>query len=46
MTSNFNNSLINYGDMYRIRKYYKVFLNWDTTKQKIVYPEHLTTEVY
>ena len=30
ITSNANNSLINYGDMFRISKYYKVLRDWDT----------------
>ena len=47
-TSNANNSLLNYGDLYRMKKYHKVFQGWDMTNNNLVYmiyPEALTTEV-
>ena len=51
LTSNYNNSLLNYGDMYRIRKYCKVFKNWDLKDNQnnpvyMIYPEILTLEVF
>lgn len=45
MTSNSNASLINYGDVFRIKKYNLVFRNWDFTdniQTFMVYPEQLT----
>ena len=44
-TSNAKINLINYGDMFRIQKYFKVFSTWDTAKVKTVYPEQLSQEV-
>jgi len=46
--SNFKNTRINYGDIYRIKKYHKVFWNWDLSFSKIfiIYPEMLNNEVY
>ena len=45
MTSNSNTSFINYGDVFRIKKYNLVFRNWDFTdniQTFMVYPEQLT----
>jgi hypothetical protein len=42
MTSNSNASFINYGDVFRIKKYNLVFRNWDFTdniQTFMVYPE-------
>lgn len=42
MTSNSNVSFINYGDVFRIKKYNLVFRNWDFTdniQTFMVYPE-------
>ena len=44
-TSNANNSLLNYGDLYRMKKYHNVFKGWDMTNNNLVYmvyPEALT----
>ena len=43
-TSNSNNTFINYGDIFRIKKYHKLFQTLDQQGGKvyIVYPEALT----